>query len=39
MEHTDDAVIISGKYICYENIGEVSFFEIEETNSNEPLPE
>lgn len=39
IEHTEEAVIISGKYTCYENIGEVSYFEIEETYDTEPLPE
>jgi similar to stage IV sporulation protein len=39
MEHTDDAVIIRGKYTCYENIGEVSLFEVEETYDTEYLPE
>lgn len=37
IEHTDDAVIISGQYTCYENIGEISFFEVEETEQNEEL--
>ncbi len=33
IEHTDDGVIITGRYICYENIGEISVFEVEETQT------
>lgn len=37
IEHTEDAVIITGKYTCYENIGEVSVFEIEEIDNTDSL--
>lgn len=30
LEHCEDSVTVKGKYICYENIGEISTFEIEE---------
>lgn len=37
IEHTVDAVIITGTYTCYENIGEISVFEVEETENTENL--